>query len=177
MASPCVEYVFIHQLSEAQYIELYHIVSNPETMQWIGNGLAWTPGKLLETRNFSAKDYTLPQSARKYFYWAILRNDGKTRVIGFIGLHPAPEQLQGLQIVYAIAPGERGHGYAAQAIRDILGATTIGQSLSTRTIYAIARKENKASIKTITSSGLFSLNSDMPMLNMRGYECAVFKKI
>lgn len=175
-----LEYAFIHQLSEQEYIDLYHIVSDPNTMQWIGDSQPWSPQRLLERRNYSAKDFTLPWTKRTYFYWAILRRadkDGVTskKVIGMFGLHPVvyPLPSNALQVMYIIAPAERGHGYAAHAIHDMM--TRPEFTSETRAIYATIHEKNVPSVKTILNSGLFERDHKIPSIKIRQRSNLVFR--
>jgi RimJ/RimL family protein N-acetyltransferase len=140
--------VFIHQITEPEYAELYGIVRDPEIAKWLGQGEIWTSGRLLELRNWSAKDYTQPWSARTYFYWAILAREDERdwHCVGIVGLHPAPRALgAGLQFMIAIAPGARGRGHASRAIRDILALDEVKRD--NRAIYALVRADNDASLR------------------------------
>lgn len=167
------QYAFVHQLSESEYIELYHLVSDQQTMKWIGDGRPWTIQKLLEMRNFSAKDYAEPWKERNYFYWAILSDvSASAHVVGLIGLHPAIPPLKGLQIMYAIAPQYRGKGRAATAIQDIMSMPEVRKD--SRPYWAIIRPDNKPSLKAVEKSGCFERNVDRPTIEFLGHQLMVF---
>lgn len=178
-----LQYVFIHQLSESEYIELFRIMSDPQTTKWLSDGKPWTPQHLLDLRNFSTKDYALPWATRNYFYWAIIARESdnavqpkvERHVIGIIGLHPVMAPLKGLQIMYAIAPAERGHGYAPRAIRDIMSMEEV--RADPRDIWTVIRNTNTASLRAIEKSQSFARDVDVSQLVFRGALHAVFKRI
>lgn len=155
-----LRYRFIHELSEAEYVDLYRIMSNPEITKWLSDGRPWTPAKMLALREFSAKDFTRAWRSRDYFYWAILAprasadEGSEARVVGIIGIHPAlPAVGDGLQIMFAIKDSERGHHYAARAVRDIMALEKI--RTDKRAIFATVRADNAPSLRTIEASGEF----------------------
>jgi RimJ/RimL family protein N-acetyltransferase len=189
------KYVFIHELSEAEYIELYRVVSDPATAQWLGDGRPWTPEKLLAARNYSATDFARPWAARDYFYWAIVVRDVSsqsallTHVVGIVGLHPCLPQVDknALQIMFAVAPSERGKGRATKAIRAVMGlwkarmegiggassGTNVPRTSESRPIYAIVRADNAPSLRTVAHSEQFG---EPEALVIRGVEYAVHKQ-
>ena len=172
------KYVFIHQLSESEYIELYRVVSDSRTMKWMGDGRPWTVQKLLELRNFSAKDYATPWKDRNYFYWAILPSNmdtstGSSHVVGLVGLHPAVPPLVGLQITYAISPKERGKGHATLAVQDIMAMPEVRED--PRPYWAIIRPDNKPSLRVIEKSGCFDQDSEHPTIEFLGRQLMIFR--
>lgn len=164
------QYRFIHELSESEYIELYRIMSNPDVTQWLSDGRPWTPNKLLNLREFSAKDFTRPWNERNYFYWAII---ARGHVVGIIGLHPSLAQISpGLQIMFAIKPSERGKHRASRAIRDIMNLENVRKDA--REIVAIVRPDNAPSMKTLASTGVFK--EDTVATTHAGAKFIVFRR-
>lgn len=142
---------FVHELDAAQYADLCKIMIQPETSQWLSDGRPWTPQRMLELRNWSAQDCAKDSAERRYFYWGILRD---STVVGIVGLHPVMPAIskRGLQIMYAIAPEERGKGIAPNAIRLATNHTSIHDS---RALYAVIREDNVASMRAIQKSEMY----------------------
>jgi RimJ/RimL family protein N-acetyltransferase len=161
------KYIPIHLLNGAQYDELARGLNEPSIVDNLGSGTrAWSLDRLLELREYSARDANVDPFLRKYFYWVIMR-DEKT-IIGIIGFHPVIDikiahDRDDVQIMYAIFAHERGHGYASTAIRDIMAQwrdpITIMEHARVRlrrAIWAIIRDNNVASERALIRSGAFA---------------------
>jgi RimJ/RimL family protein N-acetyltransferase len=132
-------YVFIHELTDDEFERLVVITTDHDSMQWLSAGAAgeWSRERMMELRDWSARDANMPTSGRRsYYFWAITI-DG--RVAGMVGIHPVPKgsfvqrarserpassrerytRCRG-QIMFVVAREYRGQGIAAQAARDIM---------------------------------------------------------
>ena len=184
------EYVFIHELTQPMYMELYALLHDPETSKWLGDGSPWNDDDVVKLCQFSASDRTKPWSAREYFYWAIV---SEHHVIGIIGIHPAPARMvssgqgssstnatpkaqRALQLMFAIAPEKRGQSRASRAVSDILADPRVRDD--PRALYAIARLDNAPSLRTLEKIALKGLMRKEPRdIIIKRVHYAVFKRI
>lgn len=157
----------IDLMTPVQVGELSDIVSNPDTMQMIGDGKPWDIDYINELMGYSVKDRNKPN--RQYYYWAIIEStDTQTKgpnkwnkqkgpvghVVGIVGLHPVPKNLgsfegrniEGLQIMIAVSPSVRGKGISQRAMKQVLSRVGFG-------IWILTRVDNEPMIKSAIKLG------------------------
>lgn len=167
-------YVPIHLLNSNQYGELAHIMSDESVARNIGGRHTWTMDRIMELREFSARDADDDPNGRNYFYWVILVD---SRVIGVVGFHPILGDVGkkgDLQIMYAIDRNSRGKGYATRAINSIMTAQK-DIVAKTRTIWAIIRADNVSSIAALTRSDMFMRYSMYPSIRIKGRDHNIYR--
>lgn len=127
-------------------------------------GVAPLPTSVSELRDYLAR----PRESLMPHFFINLREDGAARVIGGIGLARSGAEVE---LGYWIAPAYRGRGYAAEAVRAVLGHARI---LGHRRIVAAHFAENAASARVLEQAGFVATGavSARPSVG-RGTEGAV----
>lgn len=105
-------------LEKDHFEKLFEIVSNPLTMQWIGDGNPWSKEKLSIIINLSINDNKIVAPLRKMFYWVIVKNNN---LIGLIYIRPYNFKIsKNFYITSLLHPNEVGKGYGIQALNMVL---------------------------------------------------------
>ncbi|HEY1065455.1 MAG TPA: GNAT family N-acetyltransferase [Pirellulales bacterium] len=93
-------------------------------------------------------------------------------VIGTIGFLTRPDDLGVVELGYSIAPPEQNLGYATEAARGLIGFAFSQRSV--RTVAAMCREDNPASMKVLEKTGFVRVEELGPMwaweLNRATYE-------
>jgi ribosomal-protein-alanine N-acetyltransferase len=119
--------------------------TTPEVRRFLFDGMIQTPAEITQaiedsTRNFAAAGYGL---------W-LIQETGATEVAGTAGLRPL-EDL-GLEIIYSLAPGAWGKGYATEAARALV-EYALGP-LGLPDVLAEVDEGNSASVAVVERLGM-----------------------
>lgn len=132
---------------EEDWRAFHAIATDTEVMRHITGGEAWSE---TQTREFVARQMRQFEE-RGNCLWKLAVMDGGDGIDGFCGIQPLAE-TQEIEIGWWLARRHWGQGMATEAAREVLrdGFERVGL----RKIVAIARPENKASLRVMEKLGM-----------------------
>lgn len=133
----------INQASDDQLDELAIIGSNPVIYKQIGYGQPWNHKYVRQLREYALMDAA--QGKQDYLHWLILNNN---KVVGYIGIHPAPSEFPGMQLRSFVDPLEQGKGIGTKATLLVLS-----ELRGRGNIWAFISPTNKASMRVKEKAG------------------------
>ncbi len=119
--------------------------TTPEVRRFLFDGAVQTPEEIAE----AIEDSTRSFAAAGYGLW-LIQESGTTELAGTAGLRPL-EDL-GLEIIYSLAPGVWGKGYATEAARAVV-QYALGP-LGLPAVLAEVDEGNSASVAVIERLGM-----------------------
>ena len=117
----------------------------PDVRRFLFDGAVMSPAEITEAIEDSGRSF----AAAGYGLWLIRERDG-TDLVGTAGLRPL-EDL-GPEVIYSVAPGAWGHGYATEAARAVL-VHALG-ALELPEVLAEVDEGNAASVAVIERLGM-----------------------
>lgn len=146
---PHTDRLAFREWNEGDLDRFHEICSDPQVMQFVGNGQAWTrdrTGQFIQSASDMLREHG-------YCQWALThKTDGKLiGYCGFVNLDDAPE------IGWRLALENWGKGLATEAARAILkhGIETLGF----QRVIATVQAANVASIRVIEKLGMTLVKS------------------
>jgi ribosomal-protein-alanine N-acetyltransferase len=139
------EHLVLRPVTEQDHAGLLAHWTTPEVRRFLFDGTIHTPADVTSaiedsTRNFAAAGYGL---------W-LIQETGATELAGTAGLRPL-EDL-GLEIIYSLAPGVWGNGYATEAARALV-RYALGP-LGLPDVLAEVDEGNSASVAVVERLGM-----------------------
>jgi ribosomal-protein-alanine N-acetyltransferase len=124
------------------------IATDPEVMRYINNGAPWNNDQIREFIHRQMRH----AAARQFCLWRIVREpDGK--MLGFCGLQPLTiEDRREVEIGWWLAKDCWGRGLASEGARETMRFGF--DEIKLARIVAIARPENRASIRIMRKLGM-----------------------
>jgi len=140
------ERVFVRQLSSDDLDDLYQVYSDPDAMQWVGEGDPITFDECIKWIEVTERNY----QNRGYGMFAVAQKHSN-QIIGFCGLvHPDGQLLP--EIKYAYRKEFWGQGYASEVAGIVLDYAT--KKLGLSEVIATIAPENAASIRVVEKLGM-----------------------
>ena len=140
------ERVILLPWNPEDWLEFKPIATDPRVMRYISDGTPWPDSKIIEFVERQQKNL----AELGYCLWKLVRK-GKIGIGGFCGLQPL-DDLPGIEIGWWLTPDLWGQGLATEA-----GSTVIADGFNRcelNRIVAIARRENKASMRVMEKLGM-----------------------
>jgi [ribosomal protein S5]-alanine N-acetyltransferase len=135
----------LRPVAAEDHAELLAHWTSPDVRQFLFDGAILSPADVSGTIADSAHSF----GAAGYGLWLIREREG-TGLVGTAGLRPL-EDL-GPEVVYSLAPGARGKGYATEAARAVM-VHALGP-LGLPEVLAEVDEGNAASLKVIERLGM-----------------------
>jgi RimJ/RimL family protein N-acetyltransferase len=120
--------------------------SDPETMRYIGKGVAWTRDEVAARIERGTKAH----AERGFCFWTVVRHDDG-EVLGQAGITAIDFNGPEIELGYRLGRRHWGHGYATEAAA--LAATHAFGPLGLQRLVAVAYPENIASRRVLTKVG------------------------
>jgi [ribosomal protein S5]-alanine N-acetyltransferase len=139
------ERLILRPVTSADHTDLLGHWTTPDVRRFLFDGAVLSPDEITgviedSTRSFAAAGYGL---------WLISERDG-TDLVGTAGLRPL-EDL-GLEVIYSLAPGAWGRGYATEAAHAVV-EHALGP-LGLPEVLAEVDDGNEASVRVIERLGM-----------------------
>jgi RimJ/RimL family protein N-acetyltransferase len=135
----------LRPVAAEDHAELLAHWTSPDVRQFLFDGAILSPADVSGTIADSARSF----GAAGYGLW-LIRERERTGLVGTAGLRPL-EDL-GPEVVYSLAPGARGKGYATEAARAVM-VHALGP-LGLPEVLAEVDEGNAASLKVIERLGM-----------------------
>lgn len=132
-------------VTAADHADLLSHWTTPDVRRFLFDGAVLSPDEITDVIEGSARSFAVAG----YGLWLIRERDG-TDLVGTAGLRSL-EDL-GLEVIYSLAPGAWGRGYATEAARAVV-EHALGP-LGLREVLAEVDEGNEASVKVIERLGM-----------------------
>jgi RimJ/RimL family protein N-acetyltransferase len=132
-------------VTAADHADLLSHWTTPDVRRFLFDGAVLSPDEITDVIEGSARSFAVAG----YGVWLIRERDG-TDLVGTAGLRPL-EDL-GLEVIYSLAPGAWGRGYATEAARAVV-EHALGP-LGLREVLAEVDEGNETSVKVIERLGM-----------------------
>ena len=142
------ERLVLRELAESDVAAIQEYATDPAVVEF----LPWGPNTVEDTRRFLA-EVTTAREATPRLQWdlaVVLKSD--ERLIGGCRLHVTDAGAGEADVGYALARRAWGHGYAAEAVRALVGFAF--ERLATRRVWAVCEPANRASARVLEKAGL-----------------------
>ncbi|MHB1150745.1 MAG: GNAT family N-acetyltransferase [Eubacteriales bacterium] len=138
--------LLIRKLEIADNNDFFNYRSLPEIYEF----QSFKPKDIIESASFFCGIPELPNIQNTWFQLAVCIKESK-RLIGDIGIHFLEDDAQ-TEIGYTIAPDFQGQGYAAEALKAVIGY--LFNDLNKHRIIASVDPDNIKSIKLLVKLGM-----------------------
>jgi [ribosomal protein S5]-alanine N-acetyltransferase len=139
------ERLILRPVTSADHADLLGHWTTPDVRRFLFDGAVLSPDEITGVIEDSAGSF----AAAGYGLWLVRERDG-TDLVGTAGLRPL-EDL-GLEVIYSLAPGAWGRGYATEAARAVV-EHALGP-LGLTEVLAEVDEGNEASVKVIERLGM-----------------------
>jgi ribosomal-protein-alanine N-acetyltransferase len=139
------ERLILRPVTSAEHAALLGHWTDPDVRRFLFDGAVLSPDEITGVIEDSARSF----AAAGYGLWLVRERDG-TDLIGAAGLRPL-EDL-GLEVIYSLAPGAWGRGYATEAARAVV-EHALGL-LGLPEVLAEVDEGNEASVRVIERLGM-----------------------
>jgi len=137
--------LILRPVTASDHADLLGHWTAPDVRRFLFDGVIQSPAEISRVIDDSTRSF----AAAGYGLWLIRERDG-TSLVGTAGLRPL-EDL-GLEVIYSLAPGTRGRGYATEAARAVV-EHALGP-LGLPEVVAEVDEGNAASVKVIERLGM-----------------------
>jgi RimJ/RimL family protein N-acetyltransferase len=130
--------------SDADHVHAYRSDSEVARFQ------SWDAQSLDEVRAFIAEQSTVSYDEPGWYQLAIARRS-TDRVVGDLGVHILEHDIRQVELGFTLAPDAQGQGYAAEAVRGMLGH--LFAALGKHRVIASTDPRNERSIALLRRVG------------------------
>lgn len=140
--------------------------AEPSTRRWLPSHVYADAAEAREALALLISSYSEPGNPRRGPYVLAVELAGTRKVLGHVGFSPLDGEVE---VSYAIAEDERGHGYGAEALAN--ACEQVGQAFGLSGLVAATATENMASRRLLDQAGFFHVRDEI--MRFQGTEQAV----
>ena len=129
--------------------------AEPSTRHWLPSHVYEDTAEAKEALAFLISSYSEPGHPRLGPYVLAVEHADTRKLLGHVGFSPLDDEVE---VSYAIAEADRGHGYGAEALAH--ACERVGQAFGLSSFVAATATENIASRRLLERAGFLHLRDE-----------------